>query len=109
MILKDEGIENSWKRHQTNGEMLVKEFGKIGLKPFVKEDERLAQLTSVSIPTGIDEAKVRMSLLNDYNIEIGAGLGDLVGKVWRIGLMGYSSNEENIEACVGALKNILGK
>ena len=82
---------------------------KIGLKPFVKEDERLPQLTSVSVPNGIDEASVRKSLLDDYNIEIGAGLGELAGRVWRIGLMGYSSNDENINACVSALKNILDK
>ena len=109
LILKEEGIENSWKRHKTNGEKLVSELDKIGLKPFVKEDERLPQLTSVSVTEGIDEAKVRSSLLNDYNIEIGAGLGELAGKVWRIGLMGYSSNEKNIEACVNALRDLLQK
>jgi len=109
LILKEEGIENSWKRHKANGEKLVQELEKIGLKPFVIEDERLPQLTSVTFPKGIDEGKVRKSLLEDYKIEIGAGLGELAGKVWRIGLMGYSSNEENIKACVGALKNILGK
>ncbi|MCW8823313.1 MAG: alanine--glyoxylate aminotransferase family protein, partial [Ignavibacteriaceae bacterium] len=109
LLLKEEGIENSWKRHKTNGEKLVEELEKIGLKPFVIEDERLPQLTAVTVPEGIDEAKVRKSLLDDYNIEIGAGLGELAGKVWRIGLMGYSSNEENIKACVGAIKNIFGK
>ena len=107
LILKEEGIENSWKRHKSNGEKLVQELEKIGLKPFVAKNDRLPQLTSVSIPEGIDEAKVRNSLLNDYNIEIGAGLGELAGKVWRIGLMGYSSNEENINACVSALKEII--
>jgi alanine-glyoxylate transaminase / serine-glyoxylate transaminase / serine-pyruvate transaminase len=109
LILKEEGIENSWKRHKKNGEKLVIELEKIGLKPFVKVDERLPQLTSVSVPEGVDEAKVRTSLLNDYNIEIGASLGELAGKVWRIGLMGYSSNDENINACVIALKEILRK
>jgi len=109
LLLKEEGIENSWKRHKSNGEKLVQELGKIGLKPFVKEEERLPQLTSVNFPEGIDETKVRKSLLDDYNIEIGAGLGELAGKVWRIGLMGYSSNEENIITCVNALKNILWK
>jgi len=109
LLLKEEGIENSWKRHKANGEKLVQELEKIGLKPFVKEEERLPQLTSVTVPEGIDETKVRQSLLDDYNIEIGAGLGELTGKVWRIGLMGYSSNEDNIKALVSALKNILGK
>jgi len=109
LILKEEGIDNSWKRHKANGEKLVSELAKIGLKPFVKVDERLPQLTSVSIPDGIDEAIVRTTLLNEYNIEIGAGLGELAGKVWRIGLMGYSSNEKNIEACVNAFREILNK
>jgi alanine-glyoxylate transaminase/serine-glyoxylate transaminase/serine-pyruvate transaminase len=107
LILKEEGIENSRKRHKTNGENLVSKLEKIGLKAFVKEDERLPQLTSVSVPENIDEAKVRKSLLNDYNIEIGAGLGELAGTVWRIGLMGYSSNDENINACVSAFKEII--
>ncbi|MBE0572514.1 MAG: alanine--glyoxylate aminotransferase family protein, partial [Ignavibacteriaceae bacterium] len=109
LLLKEEGIENSWKRHKKNGEKLVNELEKIGLKPFVKEDERLPQLTSVTVLEGIDEANVRKSLLDDYNIEIGAGLGELAGKVWRIGLMGYSSNEENVKVCVNTLKKILNK
>lgn len=109
LILKEEGIENSWKRHKTNGEKLVSELAKIGLKPFVKVDERLPQLTSVSIPDGIDEAIVRTTLLNKYNLEIGAGLGELAGKVWRVGLMGYSSNEENINELVSAFREILSQ
>ncbi|MGB5289301.1 MAG: alanine--glyoxylate aminotransferase family protein [Ignavibacteriaceae bacterium] len=109
LILKEEGIENSWKRHKTNGNKLVQELEKIGLKPSVNESERLPQLTAVIIPEGIDEAKIRKSLLDDYNIEIGAGLGELAGKVWRIGLMGFSSNEENISSCVDALKEIIVK
>jgi len=107
LILKEEGIENSWQRHKVNGEKLVDELEKIGLHPFVKKEERLPQLTSVTIPQGIDEAKIRSTLLNDYNIEIGAGLGELAGKVWRIGLMGYTSNDENIKTCVSALSEIL--
>ncbi len=109
LILKEEGIENSWNRHETNGKKLVNELGKIGLHAFVKKGERLPQLTSVAISEGIDEAKIRSSLLNDYNIEIGAGLGELAGKVWRIGLMGYTSNDENIKICVNAFSEILKK
>ena len=107
LLLKEEGIENSWQRHKVNGEKLVSELEKIGLTAFVKVDERLPQLLSIAIPEGVDEAKVRKSLLDDYSIEIGAGLGELAGKVWRIGLMGYSSNEENIKVLVNALKQIL--
>jgi alanine-glyoxylate transaminase/serine-glyoxylate transaminase/serine-pyruvate transaminase len=109
LILNEEGIENSWQRHKTNGEKLVSELEKIGLNPFVKVDERLPQLTSVSVPDGINEAIVRTTLLNEYNIEIGAGLGELAGKVWRIGLMGYSSDEENVKVCANTLKKILNK
>lgn len=107
LLVKAEGIENSWIRHKKNGEKLVYELENIGLKAFVKENERLPQLTSVKIPEGVDDTSIRKSLLEDYNIEIGAGLGDLAGKVWRIGLMGYSSNDENIDACISALKNII--
>ncbi|MEJ2104903.1 MAG: aminotransferase class V-fold PLP-dependent enzyme, partial [Ignavibacteriaceae bacterium] len=107
LLLKEEEIENSWQRHKTNGVKLVQELEKIGLKSFVEEDDRLPQLTSVSVPEGIDEGMVRKYLLDNYNIEIGAGLGELAGKVWRIGLMGYSSNKENIQALVNALRKIL--
>ena len=107
VLLKEEGIKNSWSKHEQNGKKLVAELTKIGLVPYVNEDERLPQLTSIKVPSDIDEASVRKSLLEDYNIEIGAGLGELAGKVWRIGLMGYSSNEENINKCVSALKEII--
>jgi alanine-glyoxylate transaminase/serine-glyoxylate transaminase/serine-pyruvate transaminase len=107
LLLKEEGIEKSWERHQRNGKILVENLEKIGLSPYVKEQERLPELTSVKVPDGVDEAGVRLKLLKDYNIEIGAGLGELAGKVWRIGLMGYTSNEKNIDACVNALKAIL--
>ena len=109
LILKEEGIVNSWERHKTNGQKLVQELEKIGLKAFVSIDERLPQLTSVTVPEGINEAGVRSELLNNYNIEIGAGLGELAGKVWRIGLMGHTSNEKNIFTLVNALKEILNK
>jgi alanine-glyoxylate transaminase/serine-glyoxylate transaminase/serine-pyruvate transaminase len=109
LILKEEGIENSWRRHQANGEKLVNELENIGLNIFVDKQARLPQLTSVVIPDNINEVNVRSSLLNDFNIEIGAGLGELAGKVWRIGLMGHSSNKENISACVNAINEILNK
>ncbi len=107
LLLKEEGIEKSWERHQHNGKILVEQLENIGLLPYVKEEERLPELTSVKVPDGVNESDVRSKLLNDYNIEIGAGLGELTGKVWRIGLMGYTSNEKNIDACVNALKAIL--
>ena len=72
------------------------------------EPYRLPQLNAVKVPSGVDEADVRRRLLNEYNLEIGAGLGDLAGKVWRIGLMGYASREQNVKLCVQALGEILG-
>ena len=68
---------------------------------------RLPQLNAVVIPDHVDDGVVRSKLLNDFNLEIGAGLGDLAGRVWRIGLMGYASNPKNIEYCLSALKSVL--
>jgi alanine-glyoxylate transaminase/serine-glyoxylate transaminase/serine-pyruvate transaminase len=107
LLLKQEGLEQAWERHQSNGQKLVNDLGAIGLLPYVNADERLPELTSVAVPAGVDEADVRKQLLEKHNIEIGAGLGDLAGKIWRIGLMGYTSNEENIDTFVNALKGIL--
>ena len=79
----------------------------MGLSFVVDEEYRLPQLNSVTIPDGVDEAAVRSTLLNEFNLEIGAGLGALAGKVWRIGLMGHSSRAENILLCLGALDVVL--
>jgi alanine-glyoxylate transaminase/serine-glyoxylate transaminase/serine-pyruvate transaminase len=80
----------------------------MGLSFVVDEAYRLPQLNAVTVPEGVDEAAVRTRLLNEFNLEIGAGLGTLAGKVWRIGLMGYSSRAENIFLCLSALEAILG-
>ena len=71
------------------------------------ESHRLPQLNAVTIPDGVDEGSVRKQLLSQYNLEIGAGLGALAGKVWRIGLMGYASRPENVLFCVNALESVL--
>ncbi len=107
VILKEEGIENCWTRHQKNHEALRAGIEAMGLEFVVPEGERLPQLNAVTIPEGIDDAAVRGTLLNQYNLEIGAGLGDLAGKVWRIGQMGHASNETNILTCLGALDAVL--
>ena len=107
ILLKKEGLEQSWERHKLNGQKLVTELGNIGLLPYVKANERLPELTSIAVPSGVDEANVRKRLLEEYNIEIGAGLGELAGKIWRIGLMGYTSKEENINTFVSAINDIL--
>jgi alanine-glyoxylate transaminase/serine-glyoxylate transaminase/serine-pyruvate transaminase len=107
VILQDEGIENSWERHRTNHNALKAGFEAMGLSFVVPEDERLPQLNAVSVPEGVDEAAVRTTLLDDYNLEIGAGLGAMAGKIWRVGLMGYASNKTNVLFCLGALDAVL--
>ncbi len=109
LILKEEGLENSWNRHKRNSEIFVSGLNELGLKTFVKDEVRLPELITVTVPDGVEEAKIRNSLLNKYNIEIGAGLGSLAGKIWRVGLMGYSSNAENVNRCLSALKAELSK
>jgi alanine-glyoxylate transaminase/serine-glyoxylate transaminase/serine-pyruvate transaminase len=109
VMLREEGLENAWKRHQHNHNALKAGFEAMGISFLVEESARLPQLNSVMIPQGVDEALVRSRLLNEYNLEIGAGLGDLAGKVWRIGLMGHSSRPENVIFCLSALEAILGE
>jgi alanine-glyoxylate transaminase/serine-glyoxylate transaminase/serine-pyruvate transaminase len=107
VILQEEGIENSWDRHRVNHNALKAGFEAMGLEFVVPEDERLPQLNAVSIPEGVNEAAVRKTLLDDYNLEIGAGLGAMAGKIWRVGLMGYASNKTNVLFCLGALDAVL--
>ena len=103
LMLAEEGVEQAWARHARNHQALRAGLETLGLELIVPATERLPQLNSVSVPGGIDEAAMRTRLLARYNLELGAGLGDLAGKIWRIGLMGYSSRPENILLCVGAL------
>jgi len=109
VILQEEGIENAWQRHFDNHLRLRAGLEKLGLEFLVAEPYRLPQLNAIRVPGGVDEAEVRRRLLNEYNLEIGAGLGDLAGKVWRIGLMGYASREQNVRLCVQALGEVLGR
>ncbi len=109
VMIIDEGLENSWARHQKNHEELRGGLEAMGIKFLVDEADRLPQLNTIFIPEGADDAQVRSTLLNEYNLEIGAGLGAYAGKVWRIGLMGHSSRKENITLCLAALKATLGK
>jgi alanine-glyoxylate transaminase/serine-glyoxylate transaminase/serine-pyruvate transaminase len=107
VILQEEGIENSWARHEKNHNALRAGLEAMGLGFVVPEGQRLPQLNAVSIPDGVDEAAVRSALLGEYNLEIGAGLGAMAGKIWRIGLMGFASNETNVLFCLGALDAVL--
>ncbi|MDH5632093.1 MAG: alanine--glyoxylate aminotransferase family protein [Gammaproteobacteria bacterium] len=107
VMLENEGLEASWDRHMKNHLALRAGLEAMGISFLVDEASRLPQLNAVNIPEGVDDAAVRSRLLNDYNLEIGAGLGALAGKVWRIGLMGHASNIKNIIFCLGALDAIL--
>jgi alanine-glyoxylate transaminase/serine-glyoxylate transaminase/serine-pyruvate transaminase len=107
VMLREEGIENAWTRHRRNHLALRAGLEALGLELIVPEAERLPQLNAVSVPPGVDDAVVRTRLLTEYNLELGAGLGNLAGKVWRIGLMGYSSRAENVLLCVGGLGAVL--
>ncbi len=102
-----EGLENRWKRHQQNHELLVKGLKELGLSIGSQAGHQLWQLNAVTVPEGVDEAAVRKSLLNDHGIEVGAGLGPMKGKIWRVGLMGETSSRENVERCLAALRKIL--
>jgi alanine-glyoxylate transaminase/serine-glyoxylate transaminase/serine-pyruvate transaminase len=109
LMLAEEGIEQAWQRHRRHHLALRAGLEAMGLELMVPEAERLPQLNAVSVPGGIDDAAVRAQLLSQYNLELGAGLGPLAGKIWRIGLMGYSSRRENILLCIGALGSVLNE
>ena len=105
--LLEEGLEDVLDRHQNVHQLLVEGLEDLGLKFIVDKQYRLPSLNAVTIPDGIDDITVRSRLLNDYDIEIGGGLGKFSGKVWRIGLMGHSARKENIEKLLSAFKKIL--
>ncbi|NVN97638.1 aminotransferase class V-fold PLP-dependent enzyme, partial [Candidatus Nomurabacteria bacterium] len=110
LILKEEGIDEAWRRHKENsGNLISKLKIELNLSPIVPVGERIPHLLAITIPEGIDEASMRSELLSKHNLEIGAGLGELAGKVWRIGLMGYNSNEKLVNYCVNCLKDVLKK
>jgi alanine-glyoxylate transaminase/serine-glyoxylate transaminase/serine-pyruvate transaminase len=107
LILEQEGLENAWARHALHHNALAAGLEAMGLNFVVDKAYRLPQLNVVTIPADIDEAAIRKTLLQDYNLEIGAGLGPLAGKVWRIGLMGYASNQTNVLFCLASLEQVL--
>ena len=107
LILKEEGLENSWKRHKDNHLLLKQGLEKLNIGFLVNEEDRLPQLNAIYIPEGVNDLETRQKLLNDFNLEIGAGLGVLAGRVWRIGLMGQSSNKINIEHCLSSLSKAI--
>lgn len=102
-LLLEEGLEASWARHAENARKLWAGLEALGIELAVPEAERLPPLTLIKIPDGIDDAAFRTYLLEEHALEIGAGLGKFAGSCWRIGLMGYGSNEAAIARCLNAL------
>ena len=107
LMLEEEGLDASFARHKANHLKLAAGLSKLGLEMAVAEEWRLPQLNSVLIPEGLDDALIRGRLLNEFDLEIGAGLGELAGKQWRIGLMGTSSNTVNMNRCLTAFEAVL--
>jgi alanine-glyoxylate transaminase/serine-glyoxylate transaminase/serine-pyruvate transaminase len=103
LLLEEEGLEQSFARHKRCHALLAEGLQALGLSMFVEEPHRLPMLNLVSVPDGVDEAVLRSRLLGEFGIEIGAGLGPLAGRVVRIGLMGHTAREENVERLLGAL------
>ncbi|MCP5101615.1 MAG: alanine--glyoxylate aminotransferase family protein [Chloroflexi bacterium] len=106
-LVAEEGLEETWARHQASAEMLWAGLAELGLACHVQPEHRLHSLTTVRVPDGVDPKAVTGQLLNNYNIEIANGLGELGGKVWRVGLMGFNSRKENVSALLAALRNVL--
>jgi alanine-glyoxylate transaminase/serine-glyoxylate transaminase/serine-pyruvate transaminase len=106
-IVEEEGLEAAWARHDLHHRALVAGLETMGLTMRVAPEYRLPQLNAVNIPEGVDDAALRNTLLQDYSLEIGAGLGSLAGKVWRIGLMGHAANQKNVLLCLHALESAL--
>ena len=109
LILKEEGLENAWQRHELHHNALVAGLEKLGVNMLVETDIRLPQLNAVKIPDGIEDAAVRATLLNQYDLELGAGLGKFAGKAWRIGLMGNGCSRKNVEYCIASLGAVLNE
>jgi len=106
-VVLEEGLEAAWRRHRQVHETFIREMRRLEIEPAVAESIRAPMINAIKIPAGVDDAKVRQRLYDDFNIEIGAGLGPLKGKIWRVGLMGYGSRVENVEILSKALKQLI--
>lgn len=107
VMLTEEGLENAWARHRRCHLALKSGLEAMGFSYLVPEPEQLPQLNSILVPEGVNDVEIRKRLLADFNLEVGAGLGSLAGKVLRIGLMGYTANVKNIFYCLDALETVL--
>ena len=108
-MIFEEGLEARFKRHEAIGDFLKMELERLGFKLFAQEGYRLPMLTSAYLPAGVEDVPVRKRLLNDYNIEVGGGLGQVKGKIWRVGLMGDSCQIQYVHCLISALKEMLNK
>ena len=106
-LVSEEGLEARFERHRLNQQALLAGLQAMGLEPFAQAGHRLWTLNTVRVPEGVEDAKIRRRLLDEFSIEIGGGLGPLKGQIWRIGLMGYSSSKRNVLLCLGALETVL--
>ena len=106
-LIAEEGLEAMWARHKASAELLWSGLAELGLSGHVTPEHRLHSLTTVRVPDGVDPKAITSRLLNEYNIEIANGLGQLAGKVWRVGLMGFNSRRENVLMLLAALKAVL--
>jgi alanine-glyoxylate transaminase/serine-glyoxylate transaminase/serine-pyruvate transaminase len=107
LLIREEGLENSWARHMRHHLALKAGLEAMGLEFFVSERHQLPQMNAVRCAEGVNEEEVRRTLLTEFGLEIGAGLGPLKGKIWRFGLMGYSCRPDNVMLCLSALGSVL--
>lgn len=106
-IVLEEGLEASWMRHRQVHDVFIREMGRLEIEPAVVQSVRAPMINSIRIPEGADDAKVRQRLYDEFDIEIGAGLGPLKGKIWRVGLMGHGARVENVQLLASALKQLI--
>ena len=106
-VVLSEGLEEAWKRHQACGDELHKRLPELGFELWAQEGHRLPALTTVTLPQGLDDKEGRQTLLERYGIEVGGGLGPVVGKVWRIGCMGHTARLRNVKMLLGALEELV--
>jgi alanine-glyoxylate transaminase/serine-glyoxylate transaminase/serine-pyruvate transaminase len=106
-IVLEEGLEKSWQRHRQVHEIFIREMRKLEIEPAVAEAIRAPMINAIRVPEGADDAKVRQRLYDEFNIEVGAGLGPLRGKIWRVGFMGYGARAENVELLANALRQLI--
>jgi alanine-glyoxylate transaminase/serine-glyoxylate transaminase/serine-pyruvate transaminase len=107
LLIYEEGLEARFERHRLNHQALLAGLQAMGIEPFAQARHRLWTLNAVKVPKGVEDARVRKRLLDEFSIEIGGGLGPLKGQIWRIGLMGYSSSKQNVLLFLGALETVL--